>query len=271
MSVTTDVISNDRLCGIVVLGECGPLLQAVAVRLTAAGANVRFLTPPFAEPPAPYRLLVLRAKSIEATSWAKHQQQRGTTVVPDPRVIELIKDRWTCRGILQRAGMHLPDALLGTPNGLLTSGVKRMLPVVLKRRRVHGSPVRLIISDVELHEALKTHNEGDDLVAERFVDGVHYTGCFIGRRTYVFLKPPLCNSTVRSEPIVSPPAEVLECVEQYRAVSGLYFGKVDIVVPSSGAAVLVDAGVSPNLWMVSDAEELLSQYFLSLTVLPRAT
>lgn len=251
-------------CAIVVAGDRGRLLERIANRLEESGVAVEFLTPPLDEPVEAYRLLILRAKSPDVTSWAKRQQKRGALIVPDPRTIELIKDRWTCRQILTGAGIRLPEAEMGKPEELRAAGVRRLLPAVLKQRLVHGLPVRLVVDTDELDGDLDSRPSDVELVAERFVEGVHFTACFIGARIFCFLKPPLRHGIAATAPLDEPPAEVLQCVEHYRAASGLYFGKVDVVMTGTSGVFVVDGGVSPNLWQVTEAEELLSNYFLSL-------
>jgi hypothetical protein len=264
MSTSAINASHAECCAIVVAGERGRLLERVASRLTQNGYSVGFLTPPLGEPVEPYRLIVLRAKSLDVTSWAKRQQQRGSTVVPNPRAIELIKDRWTCRQILMGAGMRLPDAVVGKPGELHAAGVRKLLPVVLKQRRAHGLPVRLVLDADELDDELNSRPGEVELVAERFIEGVHFTACFIGGRTFCFLKPPLRHGIDTAAPLSELPAGLLQCVKIYRAVSGLHFGKVDVVMAGQSGVIVVDGGVSPNLWQVSEAEELLSDYFLLL-------
>lgn len=245
-----------------IVGERGRLLERIAHRIESSGFDVDFLATPLACEGEDYRLLVLRSKSPDVTSWAKLQQQRGAVIVPDPRAIELIKDRWTCRQILMDAGMNVPEALLGTPKELRASGIERLLPVVLKQRRMHRVPVRLVIELEELEAELNARPQDVELVAERFVEGVHFTACFIGAQTFCFFKPPLRHEI--AAPLGEAPAEVLRCVEQYRAASGLYFGKIDVVMNALSEVCVVDGGVSLNLWQVAQAEELLSDYFLSL-------
>lgn len=251
-------------CAIVVLGDRCRLLDQVAFRLETSGFEVDFLRPPLIQPTEPYRLLVLRAKTLDVTSWAKVQQQRGTVVVPDPRSIELIKDRWTCRQILTAAGLRLPEALLGNPVEIYAAGVKHLLPVVLKQRRVHRGTVRLLINSDELAGELNRFPDSEELVAEHFVEGVHFTACFIGAQTFCFLKPPLRPGIAEPTPLSDPSPEMLRAVELYRKASGLHFGKIDVVVTSSSEVFVVDGGVFPNLSPVPEADRLLHNCLVSL-------
>lgn len=256
--------SRAERCAFVVLGDRGRLLEQVAFRLETSGFKVDFLRPPLIQPAEPYRLLVLRAKTLDVTSWAKVQQQRGTVVVPDPRSIELIKDRWTCSQILTAAGLRLPEALMGNPVELHVAGVKHLLPVVLKQRRVHRGAVRLLLNCDELADELNRFPDSEELVAEHFIEGVHFTACFIGAQIFCFLKPPLRPGIAESTPLSDPPPQILRSVELYRQASGLLFGKIDVVMTSSSEVFVVDSSVSPNLWPVLEADRLLHNCLVSL-------
>lgn len=253
------------LCGIVISDEPSAVLDAAATHLSRRGVNVRYLRNPLPEDVTPFRLLVLRVRSSEVLSWAKRLlSYRGAPVVlPHPEAIERIKDRWACRQLLNPTSIKLPEALMGTPASLLSANVERLLPLVLKHRRQHRLPVSVLRRGSELREALGTYEPDVELVAEHYVEGLHYSVCFVGAATYVFHKPPLVNGVGELQLVSCPPVEILECLNCYRRVSGLSFGKADVVRSAAGEVFFVDGGVSPNLWQLPEAPKLLADHFLT--------
>lgn len=249
-------------CAIVVSDEPGQLLERVAAQLEARGLRAELLKCPLPDPITAYDLVVLRDRTPPALAWAKCQQQRGSFIAPDPARIELVKDRWTCRRMMTSAGAKLPDAVMGTPPTLIAFGIERLLPLVLKNRRVHGCQLKTIYTNDELNDELKYHGSRAELVAERYIAGQHYTAAFIEERIFVFRRPPFAFGITDADPVQCPSPEMVEIVECYRSASGLDFGKIDVVEAPSGDLLIVDCGVSPNLWLVADADRLISAYLL---------
>jgi hypothetical protein len=247
-----------------VVGEASTtLLQAVSACLAQHGCATEWLTAPLPETPVSHRLLLLRAKTPDATSWAKQQQQYGVVVVPDPRTIERVKDRWTCRALLSRTGIRLPEAVWGTPTDIRNSPIKALLPVVLKQRWVHGLPLRLISTMRQLGTELGTHGSQSALIAERYIVGRHLTAYFIGTQVFVLAKRPLLGDDSETPGVLSPASTLVECISRYRGATGLGFGKIDIVESSSEGVYCVDGGVFPEFRSIPEAGVLLAHHLLT--------
>jgi len=250
-------------CAIVIAHEAGPLLENVATRLCRSGVVTEFLQAPLVEPAVAFDLVVLRNKSREVLCWAKRQQKRDSLVLPDPQRVGTIKDRRTCGDLMKSAGADLPESMVGTPSTLLNSGVEDLLPVVVKRRLLHGGRLRPIFTRQELAHEMRLYASGEELMAERYMVGKHYTAAFVAEDIFVFLRPAFALTSRYAEPVSRPSDSIIETVRKYRLVSGLNFGKIDVVVTASGKVFLVDCGVSPNLWLVPEADQLLANHLIS--------
>jgi hypothetical protein len=254
----------NKLCAIAVAREPEAYLLAVAARMQRRGCVVEFVAPHMLQHPMLHHLIILRAKSQDATSWARYQQSLGKKVAPDPLSIDRVKDRWVCRELLLQAGTLLPEAFVGRVSEALLSGVvEKMLPVIIKRRRLHGSPVFIAHTRNELSNQLGAFDARAEIVIERYIEGGHFTAFFLGEKKYVFRRAPLASDSEGLEPVKSPAEGIFDSVNLYRRATGLRFGKVDIVVSQLGDVYLVDGGVFPNLTHIPEAETFLAEHFLS--------
>jgi hypothetical protein len=255
--------ASARRCAFVIFRSPGPILESVAVGLRRRGVVTEFLKRPLMEPRAAFDLIVLRDRTRDVLRWAKFQQSRNSLVLPEPHKVEVIKDRWTCRGFMVSAGATFPESMVGTASQLATSGVERLLPVVIKRRTLHGKQLRPINTKSELSREIASHAADEELVAERYILGTHYTAAFVGEQEFVFERPAFALTTLSAKRLPAPPQGVIDTVKQYRSATGFAFGKIDVVVTRSGKVLLLDCGVSPDLWLVSEADEVLTKYFVS--------
>jgi hypothetical protein len=252
-------------CAVVASGEPGEILAGVAERLAAEGFAVDFLTHRSLRAPArAYKLIILRAKDAEVRAWAEYEQRRGSLVIPEPATIRTVKDRWACRQLLENADIRIPDAMLGGRDRFFDRDVRGLLPLVLKKRFVHGDPVKVFSRAEDFRSELLKYSPEDEFVAERYIDGMHYTLCFIGRQTFGFAKRPLDHGITRPVPSSNVLPEMYGLVDRYRSITNLYFGKLDLVVGRDSGIFMVDCGVSPNLWQIPNADNLLGNYMIDL-------
>lgn len=251
-------------CGIVMSkGGTGALLRQVGTCLQQHGISIEWLTPPLPEKLASTQFVLLRNKTPHALAWAKRQQQRNITVIPDPYSIERVKDRWLCRGMLAQTGVRLPEAIWGTPRDILDAPVFSLLPVILKQRHVHGDPVQMIQTQPHLLHSLRYFSPQAELIVECCIPGNHCTAYFIDTEVFVLAKQPFLGDCSEMHRLCSPSANLLESVKRYQEATGLGFGKADFVQSSDGQVYCVDGGVFPAFRNIPEASVLLARYLIS--------
>ena len=203
-------------------------------------------------------LVVLGPKSPEWFEWGTAQERLGAVVVPSPSATGRMRDRMTARELLLRSGLAIPPALAGTAQGLLHSvtSLSSLIPAIVKRRNRHGVGVFPVRSMGELTETLMRMEPDTDVVVEGTLDGVHRTVYLAGDQVLSFDRPPMGDETTE---VLSASDDYLPTLSIYRfrQLSGMLFGKLDVVCASNSMYV-VDVGVFPKFLNVPRAEHWMA-------------
>jgi hypothetical protein len=235
------------------------LLNRVATALAGRGIPVRTIEPDEELPAGEFDAVVVGPKDSSWIERAKLWYSIGKHVAPNPYVVEALRNRMVMRELLRASGFGVPPARAGT--ALDFQRAQRLspdaYPVIVKGLRDHGNPVVIVHCNDDFRRRLDTFEAAAELHVESVVSGSHGTAYFIGAHIEMFERQSFFGE--ETEVKVGVPNGLRARIAQLRALSGLNFGKVDIVLNEGEQPVAVDLGTFPKFLNVPGAASSIAQ------------
>jgi ribosomal protein S6--L-glutamate ligase len=246
------------------------VVDTLAERHTVTLGGARPLVPAaVAAPSGLADLYLLKSRTVEARSFARHAQRRGAVVVNTPEATSSAVDRWTMARRLERHGVPSPRTWFRATLELMSeeAGSESMpWPLVIKSRTSRrGDLVRLVHSAEELRELLPQWG-AEPVIAQEYVenDGFDVKVWVIGRHLSAARRAAALEACDKTRDVaIDLPAAWAGAARAAGAALGLDLFGADLVV-RDGRPWVIDVNAFPGFQGAHDPVRSLVTYLESL-------